>query len=140
MRPVSTESGYNREDLKEGVPLDAFEQVMTRKIRQQRYRRFALAILLVLLIPSVLIGCFLALNQFRIDMVMHGDSCITLEYGQKYTEPTIASILLCLESVFAVLGGMLLLKEALSMREIFGCVLMFAAIILTQIPQKTKEI
>ena len=87
MRPVSTESGYNREDLKEGVPLDAFEQVMTRKIRQQRYRRFALAILLVLLIPSVLIGCFLALNQFRIDMVMHGDSCITLEYGQKYTEP-----------------------------------------------------
>lgn len=60
--------------------------------------------------------------------------------GQKNMNPTVASILLSLESVFAVLGGMLLLNEALSIREIFGCVLMFTAIILTQIPQKTKEI
>lgn len=55
-------------------------------------------------------------------------------FGQKYTEPAIASILLCLESVFAVLFGWLLLHEQLSSRELIGCAIMFVAILLTQIP------
>ena len=55
-------------------------------------------------------------------------------FGQKYTEPAIASILLCLESVFAVLFGWLLLHEQLSSRELIGCAIMFTAIILTQLP------
>lgn len=56
--------------------------------------------------------------------------------AQKDTDPTIASLLLSLESVFAVLAGMIVLHEVLSGREIFGCVLMFAAIIVAQLPSK----
>lgn len=59
--------------------------------------------------------------------------------GQKNMNPTVASLILSLESVFAVIAGMLLLNEILSIREIIGCVLIFAAIILTQIPQKIKQ-
>lgn len=55
-------------------------------------------------------------------------------FGQKYTEPAVASILLCTESVFAVLFGWLLLKEVLSPRELFGCLIMFIAIIISQLP------
>ena len=57
-------------------------------------------------------------------------------FGQKYTEPAVASLLLCLESVFAVLFGWLLLKEQLSSRELFGCAVMFIAIVFTQMPSE----
>ena len=53
--------------------------------------------------------------------------------GQKYTEATVASLILCLESVFGVLAGAVILKELLSGREILGCTIMFAAIILSQL-------
>ncbi len=53
--------------------------------------------------------------------------------GQKYTEATIASLLMCMESVFGVLSGAVILHEVLSGREIVGCVIMFAAIILSQL-------
>ena len=56
--------------------------------------------------------------------------------GQADTDPTIASMILCLESVFAVLSGILLLGESLSMRELIGCIIMFAAIIVAQLPDK----
>lgn len=56
-------------------------------------------------------------------------------FGQRYTpEPAIASILLCTESVFAVLFGWLILKQMLSSRELLGCFIMFAAIVISQIP------
>lgn len=55
-------------------------------------------------------------------------------FGQKYTEPAVASLLLCLESVFAVLFGWLLLHQMLSTRELLGCLIMFIAIVFTQIP------
>ena len=58
--------------------------------------------------------------------------------GQKYTAPTVASLLMSLESVFAVLSGWLILDERLSLREAAGCTLMFAAIVLAQLPQKRK--
>lgn len=60
--------------------------------------------------------------------------------GQKYTEPTVASLLMSLESVFAVIAGIILLKEAPSAKEWLGCASMFAAIIIAQIPQKPKEV
>ena len=50
--------------------------------------------------------------------------------GQKYTQPTIASLLMSLESVFAVITGALVLHEQMSLREIAGCIIMFAAIVL----------
>lgn len=51
-------------------------------------------------------------------------------FGQKYTFPILATLILCLESVFAVIGGALILGEVLSTREIIGCVLMISAVIL----------
>lgn len=55
--------------------------------------------------------------------------------GQKYTEATVASIIMSMESVFGVLAGALILHEMLSGREIVGCVIMFAAIILSQLSE-----
>ena len=54
-------------------------------------------------------------------------------YGQRDTDPTIASLLMCLESVFAVLTGAVIIGERLSGRETWGCVLMFSAVILAQL-------
>ncbi len=59
--------------------------------------------------------------------------------GQKNLEPTTASLLMSLESVFAALSGWLLLKETMTATELIGCALVFAAVILSQIPIKTKE-
>lgn len=58
--------------------------------------------------------------------------------GQKYTRPTMASLLMSLESVFAVLTGMIILREIPTAREAIGCVIMFAAIIITQLPERAK--
>lgn len=55
--------------------------------------------------------------------------------GQKKTQPAVASIIMSLESVFAVLGGWVVFREVLSGRELLGCVVMFAAVILAQVPQ-----
>lgn len=57
-------------------------------------------------------------------------------FGQKYSDPTVASILLCLESVFAVIFGLIFLNDKLNSRETIGCIVMFAAILLTQIPSE----
>ena len=56
--------------------------------------------------------------------------------GQKHLEPTPASLIMSLESVFAVLFGWLLLNERMTKYEISGCILVFAAVILSQIPVK----
>lgn len=53
--------------------------------------------------------------------------------GQKYCEATIASLLMCMESVFATLFAALILHETLSPREITGCVVMFIAIAISQL-------
>jgi drug/metabolite transporter (DMT)-like permease len=59
--------------------------------------------------------------------------------GQKHLEPTAASLLMSLESVFAVLGGWLILHETLSTAELIGCILVFAAVILSQLPDRAKK-
>ena len=58
--------------------------------------------------------------------------------GQKNVNPAVASLILSLESCFSVLAGWLILGENLSVRETAGCILMFAAIILAQLPDKKK--
>lgn len=58
--------------------------------------------------------------------------------GQKYADPTVASLLMCLESVFAALGGWLLLGQALSPRELVGCTLMLAASVIAQLPERPR--
>ena len=54
--------------------------------------------------------------------------------GQKYLSSTVASLIMSLESVFAALAGWLILKEVLSTKELIGCGLVFAAVLLTQLP------
>ena len=54
--------------------------------------------------------------------------------GQKDTDPTVASLLMSLESVFAAIGGFLLLHQTMTTKEVIGCMLTFMAIILSQIP------
>ena len=59
--------------------------------------------------------------------------------GQKYTRPTIASLIMSLESVFAVLAGIVVLREIPTARETMGCVLMFLAIIIAQLPSRWEQ-
>ena len=58
--------------------------------------------------------------------------------AQRHVDPTVASLVLSLESVFSVLAGWLLLNQALTLRELTGCALMFCAIVLAQLPAKKK--
>ena len=68
--------------------------------------------------------------------IMSGGVGYTLQIiGQKYAEASVASIAMSLESVFAALGGWLILSHALKWYEIIGCLLVFSAIILAQLPQ-----
>lgn len=59
--------------------------------------------------------------------------------GQKNMNPTVAALILSLESVFSALAGWVLLKQGLNGREITGCILVFAAIILAQLPGRSER-
>lgn len=59
--------------------------------------------------------------------------------GQKDLEPTAASIIMSMESVVAVICGALILKETMNTWEISGCVLMFIALLISQLPEKRKS-
>lgn len=56
--------------------------------------------------------------------------------GQRYLEPTAASLIMSLESVFAALGGWWLLGQTMQGHELAGCALVFAAVVLSQLPEK----
>lgn len=71
--------------------------------------------------------------------IMSSGVAYTLQIlGQQRTEPTIATMLMSLESVFGVLTAMIILHQVPTLREGIGCVLMFAAIIVAQLPEKKK--
>ncbi|MBO4579814.1 MAG: DMT family transporter [Clostridiales bacterium] len=55
--------------------------------------------------------------------------------GQKHSSPIVASLLMCLESVFAVITAAIILHEGMSPKEALGCIIMFLAIILSQLPE-----
>ena len=57
-------------------------------------------------------------------------------YGQKHLAPAPAALIMSLESVFAALGGWLLLQESMSIVELMGCFFVFAAVIFSQLPEK----
>lgn len=59
--------------------------------------------------------------------------------GQEGVNPAVAALVLSLESCFAVLAGWLLLGDAMNLRELSGCLIMFGAIVLTQLPSGKKE-
>jgi len=58
--------------------------------------------------------------------------------GQKNLNPTVASLLMSLESVISVLAGWIILGQSLSAYEIIGCILIFCAVVLAQLPVKKK--
>lgn len=71
--------------------------------------------------------------------IMSSGVAYTLQIlGQQKTEPTIATMIMSLESVFGVLTAMVILHQVPTLREGIGCVLMFAAIIVAQLPEKKK--
>lgn len=83
---------------------------------------------------SALLDCWLPIVYAG---VLSGGLGYTLEIvAQKNTDPTVASLILCLESVFAVIGGWLILGDSMTAREYAGCGLMLAGILLTQLPEK----
>lgn len=59
--------------------------------------------------------------------------------GQEDLNPAVASLIMSLESVFSVLAGWVILHQVLSFKEIAGCLLIFAAIILAQLPSKKTD-
>lgn len=94
---------------------------------------------------SPILGCWASIGYSGI---MSCGVAYTLQIvGQKYTDPTSASILMSLESVFATLSTVVLVAlgwqltgGALTQREILGCVLMFIAILLVQLPDRKSKI
>ena len=73
--------------------------------------------------------------------ILSGGVGYTLQIiAQKFTDPTIASLLMSLESVFAVLAGAILLHERMTPREMAGCAVMFIAILLVQIPLPDRSV
>lgn len=72
--------------------------------------------------------------------VMSSGVAYTLQVlGQKHAEPATASLILSLESVFAVIFGALLLKESMTALELIGCVVIFIAVLIPQLPSKESK-
>lgn len=70
-----------------------------------------------------------------------GAAAFTLQIvGQRDLNPTVASIIMSLESAFSVLAGWLLLGDKLSARELIGCAVIFVALVISQLPEKKKAI
>ena len=60
--------------------------------------------------------------------------------GQKGLNPTVAALILSLESVFSALSGYVFLHQVLTTRELIGCALMFIAIVLAQLPDIRRKV
>lgn len=81
-----------------------------------------------------------ALPQILYMGILSSGLAYTLQIiGQRYAEPAVASIFMSLESVFASLGGWIIMGNKLSPRELLGCALVFVAIIIAQIPEFFKK-
>ncbi|MDD6808143.1 MAG: DMT family transporter [Oscillospiraceae bacterium] len=77
----------------------------------------------------------LALIPLLYTGIMSSGVAYTLQIiSQKDANPTVVSLLMCMESVFATLSGAVLLHEKMITREYLGCIIMFSAVILSQIP------
>lgn len=72
--------------------------------------------------------------------VMSSGVAYTLQVvAQKNVHPVVASLLMSLESVFAALGGRIIMKESFSSRQLAGCIIIFTAVIVAQIPWNVKK-
>lgn len=118
-------------------------------IRLDGFRLNCIQVLVTLVLSAV---CMFATETFRMADVV--SSLPSIAYagilstgiafslqiiGQKDLDATPAAIIMSMESVVAVICGALILKETMTMWEISGCVLMFAAVIISQLPDKRKS-
>ena len=87
---------------------------------------------------NAILGC--ALPILYVGIFSSGVGYTLQILAQKDSNPTVVTILLSLESVFAVIAGAIILHQQMSVREYVGCVIMFAAVVLAQIqfPEKKK--
>lgn len=85
-------------------------------------------VILINLIPILFAGIFSSGIAFTLQIL-----------AQANLNAAVASILMSCESLFGVLSGAIILKETMNQREILGCVLMFAAILLSQLPDSSKK-
>ena len=85
---------------------------------------------------SLIASCWLPLGYAGI--LSMGVAYTLQIVGQKRVAPSAAALLMSLESVFAALFGWLLLHETMTRAEVLGCVLVFAAVIISQLPEKKK--
>lgn len=85
----------------------------------------SLAALRICLWPILYVGVFSSGVAYTLQILAQRDS-----------DPTVVSLLLSLESVFATLAGAILLHDRMTPREYFGCVVMLAAVVLAQLPAK----
>ena len=88
------------------------------------------------IVPALLIAA-------AVPLLYRGIGSIGVAYtlqvvGQRYVAPAKAAVIFSLESVFAVVGGAILISEVMTGRAYFGCALIFCGIILSQIPVKKK--
>ena len=88
------------------------------------------------IVPENIAACWLPLTYAGV--LSMGVAYSFQILGQRDLEPTAASLIMSLESVFAVLFGYLILHETLTAREGIGCILMFSAVILSQLPDRKK--
>lgn len=92
-------------------------------------------------LPSMLVSAFSGKSLIALlyTGIMSSGVAYTLQIvGQKDVNPTVASLLMSLESVFSVLGGWLILGDMLTKRELLGCGVMFVAVVLSQLNFKRK--
>lgn len=101
---------------------------------------FFSAIAMLLTEDPSLAGIWAAKGAILYTGIMSSGVGYTLQIvAQKDVNPTLATMIMSVESVFAVLAGWLLLHEDLSGKELLGCLLVFVAVILAQLPEKKKE-
>ena len=85
-------------------------------------------------------GILAAMGPILYAGVLSSGVAFTLQVvAQKDLDPTLASMIMCLESVVSVLSGFLFLGQKLSIREGIGCILMFVGVILAQLPEKREK-
>lgn len=98
------------------------------------------AVCMIIFEKPTLSGIIAAAGPILYAGVMSSGVAFTLQVlAQKDLDPTLASMIMSLESVVSVLSGFLLLGQKLSIREGIGCILMFVGVILAQLPEKTSE-
>ena len=128
-----------------GAILWALHIILIDKVIQKKVDILLFAVMQYSIVAFIQLGIGFTFEVISIDSLMKAGIAIaytgivsagigyTLQiYGQKFAPPADAAIILSMESVFAALGGFIILREALLPIQILGCVLIFAAVIWSQ--------